>query len=187
MPSHPTRLAGLLPTLTAALLLSGCGVLIKPAPPQPVVFMGREFQVTYPGAFRPVPPVNSTVFMGKEALPTTVYDAGRLAPTVGYASILVSQLSPDLQRRYTSTQLLDLVIQQLKKRATILSEDPLPQAGYVGKSLTVQAKQKGEAVYSRVDYIVAKDRLFQVTLSAKRPELLKEEEYRSFFTSFTVK
>ncbi|WP_287128912.1 hypothetical protein [Candidatus Cyanaurora vandensis] len=174
--------------LAIALLLAGCGVLIKPAPPTPVVFRDPEgqFEVVYPGAFRPTPPKDSTVFVGKLPLITTVYDAGRLSPTVGYSTVLVSRLDAPGLPKYTPGQWVDLLIQELKKRGKVLKEAPLPQFNYQGKSVTVQAEQRGETTFTRVDYIVAGPRLYQVTLSAKRLEVLESPEFQDFFRSFRV-
>jgi len=165
--------------LTASLwLLPACGVLIKPAPPQPVVFRDRLFQVTYPGAFRQEPPTTSTVFLGKEALPTVVYNAGRLAPTVLYGSILISDISPDLQKRYPPAALTNFFIAELKKRASLLKT--------LGGTFVVKKELGGEVTFTRVAYQVQGNHVYQITLSAKRAEVLEEAESETFFSSFKI-
>lgn len=166
-------------------LLAGCGVLIKPAPPAPVPFVDGQgyFSVTYPGAFRPTPPADTTVFLGKIALVTTIYEARRLSPTVGFSTILVSQVGVPGLPNYTPQQWVDLFVVELKKRATVLKELPLNQ----GKSLIVKVEQRGETTFTQVNYLFAQSRVYQVTLSTKKLELLEDKESQAFFNSFQIK
>jgi len=170
-------------------LLAGCGVLIKPAPPAPVPFVDSQghFSVTYPGAFRPTPPADTTVFLDKIALVTTVYEARRLSPTVGFSTILVSQVGAPGLPNYTPQQWVDLFVVELKKRATVLKELPLKQGNGVGRSLIVKVEQRGETTFTQVNYLFAQSRLYQVTLSTKKLELLEDSESQAFFNSFQIK
>ncbi len=165
-----------------SLLLTSCGVgLVKTAAPLPVAVTTPEFSVTYPGAFRQSDPTNSTIYIGKQGLITKAYDAGRLAPTVGYTSILVSELPREILQQYPPPKLIAALTADLQqKRAKILKNRPRPN----GQSLTISLERNGETNFTRLDYLLIGKRLFQVTLSTKKLENLEEPDYQNFFNSF---
>ncbi len=167
--------------------LTACGA-VTPAPPEPVEFIDPKglFSVTYPGAFRRSDPKDSSLYAEQRAIPTTVYDAGRLAPTVAYSTILVTPLDDTLMDRFDPAGIVALFSNELKKRTKVLKEVPLTDPAQPGLSMTVEALQKGETSFTRIDYRATANYLFQVTLTTKSLEQLESPENQAFFTSFKL-
>jgi hypothetical protein len=174
------------------LLCVGCGALsgLVPVESKTVSPEGSDFSLVYPAGFRLVPKTDSLIDFGGESVVSSTFNATRLAKGVSLVTIIRSDLSnTKILKNKSSTDLFKVLAERVKKNGgQIISQKDLPSQGSEKhQSLQVQGLRDNEKFYGRVDYIMDKNKLYQIIYTVKEAKDLESDEVKTFYDSFKRK
>ena len=174
------------------LLCVGCGALsgLVPAESKMVSPEGSDFILVYPAGFRLVPKTDSLIDFGEESVVSSTFNATRLARGVSLVTIIMSDLSnTKILKNKSATDLFKVLVERVKKNGgKITSQEDLPsQGGEKHQSLRVEGIRENGKFYGRVDYIINKNKLYQIIYTVKEAKDLDSDEVRTFYDSFKRK
>jgi hypothetical protein len=185
------KLGAVLSGMTLLLCVS-CGSLsgLVPVESKTVSPEGSDFSLVYPGGFRLVPKTDSLIDFGEESAVSSTFNATRLAKGVSLVTVIVSDLSnTKILKNKSSTDLFNVLAERVKKNGGQITaqEDITSPDSQKHRSLRVEGVRDQEKFYGRVDYIMDKNKLYQLIYTVKEAKDLESDEVKTFFDSFKRK
>jgi hypothetical protein len=185
------KLGAVLSGMTLLLCVS-CGALsgLVPVESKTVSPEGSDFSLVYPGGFRLVPKTDSLIDFGEESAVSSTFNATRLAKGVSLVTVIVSDLSnTKILKNKSSTDLFNVLAERVKKNGGQITAqiDIASPDGQKHRSLRVEGVRDQEKFYGRVDYIMDKNKLYQIIYTVKEAKDLESDEVKTFFDSFKIK
>jgi hypothetical protein len=185
------KLGAVLSGMTLLLCVS-CGALsgLVPVESKTVSPEGSDFSLVYPAGFRLVPKTDSLIDFGEESAVSSTFNATRLAKGVSLVTIIVSDLSnTKILKNKSSTDLFNVLAERVKKNGGQITsqKDITSPDGRKHRSLLVEGVRDQEKFYGRVDYIMDKNKLYQIIYTVKEAKDLESDEVKTFFDSFKRK
>lgn len=174
------------------LLCVSCGALssLVPVESKTVSPEGSDFSLVYPGGFRLVPKTDSLIDFGEESAVSSTFNATRLAKGVSLVTVIVSDLSnTKILKNKSSTDLFNVLAERVKKNGGQITsqKDITSPDSQKHRSLRVEGVRDQEKFYGRVDYIMDKNKLYQIIYTVKEAKDLESDEVKTFFDSFKRK
>ena len=185
------KLGAVLSGMTLLLCVS-CGALsgLVPVESKTVSPEGSDFSLVYPGGFRLVPKTDSLIDFGEESAVSSTFNATRLAKGVSLVTVIVSDLSnTKILKNKSSTDLFNVLAERVKKNGGQITaqKDITSSDSQKHRSLRVEGVRDQEKFYGRVDYIMDKNKLYQIIYTVKEAKDLESDEVKTFFDSFKIK
>ena len=176
----------------AFLFCVGCGALsgLVPVESKMISPEGSDFSLVYPAGFRLLPKTDSLIDFGEESAVSSTFNATRLAKGVSLVTIIMSDLSnTKILKNKSATDLFKGLAERVKKNGgQITSQKDFPSQGSEKhQSLRVNGIRDNEKFYGRVDYIIDKNKLYQIIYTVKEAKDLESDEVKTFYDSFKRK
>jgi hypothetical protein len=174
------------------LLCVSCGALsgLVPVASKTISPEGSDFSLVYPAGFRLVPKTDSLIDFGEESAVSSTFNATRLAKGVSLITVIVSDLSnTKILKNKSSTDLFNLLAERVRRNSgQITSQKEITSPGsQKHQSLRVEGVRDQEKFYGRVDYLLDKNKLYQIIYTVKEAKDLESDEVKTFFDSFKRK